>query len=80
MLPELFDDKLSEVLSEKQFRYLKTKAEHAYCLIQQEAPESVLIELTDLLQVVTEIKSILLDDCEKKTNTDWAQGSMATLA
>ena len=62
VLPELFDARLSKALPEKEFVFLKAKAEHACNLIQQEAPAAVLSDLAELIQVVREIESILLDD------------------
>lgn len=80
MLVELFDERLADVITEEEYLYLKMRAERAYARIQHEAPAAVLADLSELMQVVREIETKLLDDCTDRRNSDWAQGSMATLA
>ena len=80
MMVDLFDERLADVITEEEYLYLKMRAERAYERIQKEAPAAVLADLSDLMHVVREIETRLLDDCTNRRNSDWAQGSMATLS
>lgn len=80
MCAELIDNRLTAVMPEQEYRRLRARAEHAFRRIEKAAPGTVLTDLTDLVQVMREIEAKLLDDRLGERNTDWAQGSMATLA
>jgi hypothetical protein len=80
MLDKLFDDRLAAVIPEQQHLLLKTRAEQAYQRLQREAPADLLADLAELVLVMREVETKLLDDRLGNYDTDWAQGTMATLA
>ncbi len=80
MSRELIDSRLMEILPKKEYWRLKAEAEQAYSRIERQAPREVLADLAELVNVMYKIEAKLLDDRLGETNTDWAQGTMATLA
>jgi hypothetical protein len=80
MSRELIDSRLMEILPRKEYLRLKAEAEQAYSRIERQAPREILADLAELMNVMRAIEAKLLDERLGERNTDWAQGTMATLA
>lgn len=76
---ELFDQRLAQVISEQEYVDLKAKAEKLYGRLEKKAPMAMLGDLFELMLLFRSVEKRLLDDRLGRPNTDWAQGSMATL-
>ncbi len=77
---KLIDDRLRAVVSAEEFERLQARADRAYARLQAGAPAGMLADLAALVAVMREVETKLLDERQGKRDTDWAQGTMATLA
>ncbi len=79
MTQKLLDERLTEILSGPEYQNLAARAEQAYARIRAEAPAQLAADVADLVAILQEVETRLLDERQAK-GTAWAQGTMATLA
>jgi len=79
MAIELLDKRLLSVMDESEYLRLKTELDQTYEKICQKAPLELMDEVSQLLHLMQEVETELLDIKTAAASTDWAQGTMSTL-